>query len=150
MNRVKIEFAQIEHLTKERAMVIEPFEVLILEDNDLVSRLYKMLFRDSAWCITLAENGDEAIEVFVGRRNSGRPFDIVILDLEINGEAMAGLRVFEELKLVDPEVRGILCSGSIDQTVRAKCVEIGFLATLDKPFTRPDLQSVLRSVSQNM
>jgi two-component system, cell cycle sensor histidine kinase and response regulator CckA len=127
-------------------MAIEAFKVLIMEDNDLVSRLYKMMFEDTVWNITLAENGTEAVRAYKERYDSGRPFDIVILDLDINGETMAGLKVFEELKKIDPNVRAILCSGSIDEAVYEKCVRIGFCATLNKPFTAPALQDLLAAV----
>lgn len=138
--------SRIEFLTKERAMVVEPFKVLIMEDNDLVSRFYKTMFRDEPWDVTLVENGTKALKAFKEARDSGHSYDVVILDLDINGDRMAGLRVFEQLKLLDGNVKAILCSGSIDDAVYRKCAEVGFRATLRKPFEVSTLQSLMLSV----
>lgn len=124
----------------------ERFEVLIMEDNDMVRRLYKMIFRNGAWSVTLVENGAKALATFTEFRDAGHPFDVVILDLVINSDTMAGLKVFEEMKRIDPNVRAILCSGSIDGSVYEKCMRIGFCATLNKPFTAPDLHNLLTAV----
>lgn len=137
---------RIEYLTKERAMVAEPFKVLIMEDDELVGSFYKTMFRKEPWEVTLVENGAKALKAFKEASDSGRSYDVVILDLDINGDRIAGLRVFEELKRLDENVKAILCSGSITDAVYQKCAEVGFRATLRKPFEVSTLQSLMLSV----
>lgn len=63
--------------------------------------------------------------------NSGKPSDIVILDLTIRGSL--GLETIERFLEIDPVVRAIVSSGYSDSAVVADHQKYGFKASLNKP-----------------
>ncbi len=56
--------------------------VMWVEDNPETIADLKRLLEAAGLEVTLAETGDEAIEALTAAANEGRPYDVVILDLE--------------------------------------------------------------------
>jgi CheY-like chemotaxis protein len=62
-----------------------------------------------------AADGSEAVEMFVRSRDTGRPFDVVILDLTVKG-GMGGEEALGLLREIDPTVHAVVSSGYGDNT----------------------------------
>jgi CheY-like chemotaxis protein len=107
--------------------------ILIMDDEPLVR---EMMHRQLAICgyeVTAAVHGEDAVNAYSQSREAGRPFDAVILDLLIpNG--WGGERTLAELLRLDPEVKALVCSGTLDGP-RAHYEKKGFRGVLGKPFT---------------
>jgi CheY-like chemotaxis protein len=89
--------------------------------------------------------GSETVRVYQEAMQSGRIFDLVILDLSIpNG--MGGVRTMEKLRQIDPDVLAIVSSGYNDDPVMAKPASHGFSAVLPKPYEPADMIRLVRSV----
>jgi PAS domain S-box-containing protein len=121
--------------------------VLVLDDEESIRRLAVRLLDVLGYEADAVSTGTAAIERYVSARKTGRPFDFVILDLTIPGEA-GGADVLRALKVVDPDVRAIVCSGYASDAVLANYRNYGFRAVVSKPFTINELSAALMEVAK--
>jgi signal transduction histidine kinase/CheY-like chemotaxis protein len=117
-------------------------KVLIMDDEPVVLNVVGELVRALGHEVEFAEHGTVAIEKYSQARASGKPFDVVILDLTIRG-GMGGAETVRKLLEIDPEVKAVVSSGYSDADVVSKYREYGFSAFLKKPYKVDDLQDVL-------
>ncbi|MBW7997762.1 MAG: response regulator [Candidatus Glassbacteria bacterium] len=92
-----------------------------------------------------AKNGTQAIEMYEQAKDSGQPFDVVILDLTIPG-GMGGRETIEKLREIDPDVRAIVASGYSNDPVMSEPEKHGFRGVVPKPYRIEKLREVLQSV----
>ena len=92
-----------------------------------------------------ASDGSQAIEKFVKAKESGRPFDAVILDLTIPG-GMGGKETIEKLLKIDPQVKAIVSSGYSDDPIMADFEKYGFSEVIAKPYRVVELSKILQRV----
>jgi YesN/AraC family two-component response regulator len=78
-------------------------------------------------------------------RESGKPYDAVILDLTIPG-SMGGKDVIKILLEIDPEVKAIVFSGYAEGEVMSNYRKYGFKGMMPKPFDTNALGKVLNEV----
>ncbi len=119
--------------------------ILVLEDDPLVRALIVRNLTSQNYEVVETSEGSETVRVYQEAMQSGRTFDLVILDLSIpNG--MGGVRAMEKLRQIDPEVLAIVSSGYSDDPVMAKPASYGFAAVLPKPYEPADMLRLVRSV----
>ena len=70
-------------------------------------------------------------------QESGRPYDLVILDLTIPG-GMGGRETMERLQKIDPRVKAIVSSGYSNDLVLSDYQGHGFLGMISKPYEIAD------------
>ena len=116
--------------------------VLLMDDEEMLRTLgIQMLDRLGYQCETVAD-GDAAVSAYEKAMASGRPFDVVMLDLTIKG-GMGGVEAIKVLRRIDPHVRAIVCSGYCVDPVLEKFTDYGFCGALPKPYQKVDLERVL-------
>jgi DNA-binding NtrC family response regulator len=81
--------------------------------------------------------------------DSGKPFDVVVLDLIIPG-GMGGKETIEMLKTVDPGVKAILTSGHAVDPVLTNFWEYGFFGVIRKPFVIKELDVSIRQALEEV
>lgn len=120
-------------------------KILIVEDSDLLHRMYELIFRRyrSEGCELLhAYNGREGVDLLARHPD----VDLVILD--INMPIMSGLefllRVKKEAAFQDLVVIIISTEGKEDDTLRG--LEAGARGYLTKPFQPTDLHKLIDRV----
>jgi DNA-binding NtrC family response regulator len=88
--------------------------ILVVDDELLIRDLLYDFFSGQGWNISVAENGEKAIEVL-----GARSFDVVLSDIKM--PAMDGLALTEELRRNHPELPVVLMTGypSVDSAVAA-------------------------------
>lgn len=119
--------------------------ILVLEDDPLVRALIVRNLTSQSYEVTETAEGSETVRAYQEARQSGQPFDLVILDLSIpNG--MGGVRTIEKLRQYDPDVLAIVSSGYSDDPVMAKPASYGFAAVLPKPYEPADMLRLVKSV----
>jgi DNA-binding NarL/FixJ family response regulator len=77
--------------------------------------------------------------------DSGKPFDIVILDLTIRG-GMGGKETLEQLRIIHPGVKAIVSSGYSSDNIVAEYEKYGFKARLNKPYKLEILRDTLNAL----
>ncbi len=121
-------------------------KILIMDDEEMVRTVVKAMLVKIGHTITLAESGDEAIELYIGAKNSGNPFDLVIMDLTIPG-GMGGKEAVKKILDVNPKAKVIVSSGYSNDPIIANFKDYGFYAAIVKPF---QLQELSRVVSETL
>jgi two-component system cell cycle sensor histidine kinase/response regulator CckA len=95
--------------------------------------------------VDLTENGEATIGKYRIARDSGGPFDIVILDLTIRG-GLGGKETLERLLAIDPDVRAIVSSGYSDDAVISDYHKYGFKARMTKPYKLGKMRDTLNAL----
>jgi len=117
--------------------------VLVMDDDDVLRNLTVQKLIRLGYESEGASNGDEAVSKYKAARDSGRPFDVVVLDLIIRG-GMGGRETLEMLLEVDPGVRAVLTSGHAVDPVLTNFWEYGFFGVIRKPFVIKELDVIIR------
>jgi PAS domain S-box-containing protein len=119
--------------------------ILIMDDEKIVRRAVAGMLGRLGYTVESAENGEEAISKYKEAKNSGKPFDTVILDLTVPG-GMGGKKTIEKLLKIDPDVKAIVSSGYSTDPVMANYEKHGFKAVVAKPFDLKELNEVIEKV----
>ena len=122
--------------------------VLVMDDNEDVRSTAQVILKELGYTVELAENGTEAVGLYLKRKEQGTPFSAVILDLTIPG-GMGGRETIEKLLEIDPDVKAIVSSGYSNDPVMANYREYGFNAVLSKPYRPQEMSQVLRELIES-
>jgi len=116
--------------------------ILVMDDDEALRLAMGMMLVSLGYEAEFAANGEAAITTYKAAIESGRPFDVVMLDLTIAG-GMGGQLAAEEIRDLDPDARIIACSGYSDDLVMANYSDYGFSGVIIKPFEIKKLSQVL-------
>jgi len=119
--------------------------ILIMDDEKIVRKAVGGMLGRLGYTVEFAENGEEAITKYEEAKNSGNPFDTVILDLTVPG-GMGGKKAIEKLLKIDPDVKAIVSSGYSNDPVMANYEKHGFRAVVAKPFDLKELNEAIKKV----
>jgi PAS domain S-box-containing protein len=128
-----------------RAVTRAQGRVLVMEDEESVLRMAGEMLTHLGYEPSFARDGAEALAAYQAARQSGRPFDAVIMDLTIPG-GMGGRETLARLRALDPSVRAVVSSGYSTDPVMADAKAFGFGGVLAKPYRLQDLHDVLRGL----
>ncbi|HUJ18609.1 MAG TPA: PAS domain S-box protein [Nitrospirota bacterium] len=119
--------------------------VLVMDDEEVIRMVTRELLHELGHEAVFVENGEAALKAYREAKASGRPFDVVILDLTIRG-GMGGMETMRKLREIDPEVRAVVSSGYSDDSAIASHREQGFKAFLKKPYNVKELRDALNAL----
>jgi PAS domain S-box-containing protein len=119
--------------------------VLVMDDEEIIRAVAGELLTALGHDVAFAQTGEEALETYRAARETGRPFDVVILDLTIRG-GMGGMDALRKLMEIDPKVKAVVSSGYSDDVALTNYREQGFRAFLKKPYNVEDLRKTLDSL----
>ncbi len=122
--------------------------ILVIDDDDMVRELVSDMLENIGYEAALAIDGAQAIEIYRNARESGYPFDAVIVDLTIPG-GMGGKEAIQKLKEIDPEIKAVVSSGYSTDPVMANFREYGFSDVIAKPYRSKELSEVLYRVTND-
>lgn len=116
--------------------------ILVMDDDEVIRRLFLKGIQQAGYTVDSASDGIEAVALYKKARESGQPYDAVVLDLTVPG-GMGGQDVVKELYKVDPNVTAIASSGYSDNPVLSDYKRYGFRSALAKPYAISTLLTVL-------
>jgi CheY-like chemotaxis protein len=116
-----------------------------MDDEELIREIAGQMMKHDGHHVEFAEHGEAAIEKYRSARDSGAPFDMVILDLTIRG-GMGGRETVKHLLAINPALKAIVSSGYSDDAVIAEHAKHGFAARLTKPYKIAELRNVINSL----
>ncbi|MBW1863688.1 MAG: response regulator [Deltaproteobacteria bacterium] len=119
--------------------------VLVMDDEEMVRDVSKALLTHLGYEAEVAVDGVEAIEMYRKAMESGKPYDLVILDLT-NNFGMGGVETIKGLLKIDPDVKAIVATGYSNDPIISNFREHGFCGSLSKPFSMDELNTALREV----
>lgn len=119
--------------------------ILVMDDEEMIRNIASQMLTKNGCEVQTAEDGKQAIEMYSWAIDSGKPFDVVIMDLTIPG-GMGGEEAVKQILALDPEAKCIVSSGYADDPIMANYSEYGFKDLVSKPYTMGLLQEVLGRV----
>jgi PAS domain S-box-containing protein len=128
---------------RERRFNFDRQRVLVMDDDASIRDLTSQLLATLGYDVTAVPDGSAAISTYERELRSGQRFQAVILDATVRG-GLGGVATIERLRMIDPNVVAVICSGYSDETALNEFLSYGFKAALPKPFTRAELGDVLQ------
>ena len=125
--------------------------ILIAED-DLASRTFLVKLLEEFGECDQTVDGIETVEAFIFALNSGRPYDLICLDImmpKVDGRrALQLIREFERQKKTgaDQKTKVIIVSALGDQHTIQETAQIGCEAYITKPVDSEHLLAVIREM----
>ena len=129
---------------REKLLVGEG-RVLLMDDEEIVREVAGEMLTRIGYEVEFAGDGAEAIELYKRAKETGQPFEAVILDLTVPG-GMGGKEAIKRLLEIDPGVKAIVSSGYSNDAVMAEFREYGFKGVIAKPYKIEELSEVLHRV----
>lgn len=120
-------------------------KVLLMDDEEALRNMVGQMLNRLGHDVEFASDGVEAIELFCRARESGAPFDVVILDLTIRG-GMGGKEAIQRLREIDSSLKAIVSSGYCNDPVVADFDRFGFNGVLPKPYEIRELAEILQEM----
>ncbi len=118
--------------------------ILFLDDDPKICELTAGMLTSLDYTHDIVRTGEDAITFYRRYLNVGRPYDAVILDLNIIG-GMGGEACFKQLRDLHPEVRAIVNSGYDSEDMARRYMDMGFVGYLTKPYRVSDLGRVIKA-----
>lgn len=133
-----------EHSSKDQ--MAQPIKgggrILVMDDEKQVREILREMLEMLGYAVETSRDGEVAVEMYRDARDSGRPFDAVVLDLTVPG-GMGGEDTLNTLRQIDPGVRAIVSSGYSNDPIMSNYSAFGFKGVVAKPFTVHELSRVL-------
>ena len=118
--------------------------ILVVDDDAAIRTITGAMLENLEYKFDVAPDGAEALASYRRYLDIGRPYDVVLLDLIMPGEA--GEDVFKRLRALDPDARVVAVSGGIAEELAPRCLALGFCGWLAKPYRISELGQVLQTV----
>jgi PAS domain S-box-containing protein len=127
---------------REENLIMGEGRILVMDDEEAIGELASEMLGRLGYEVTTAIDGAEVIELYKEAKDSGQPYDAVIIDLTVPG-GMGGKKTIRELMKIDPEVKAIVSSGYSKDPIMADFREYGFTGVIAKPYKTKELSEVL-------
>ena len=118
--------------------------ILFLDDDPKICELTGGMLTSLDYTHDIVRTGEDAITFYRRYLNVGRPYDAVILDLNVVG-GMGGEECFRQLRDLHPEVRAIVNSGYDSEDMARRYFDMGFVGYLTKPYRVGDLGRAIKA-----
>ncbi|MDY6972926.1 MAG: response regulator, partial [Thermodesulfobacteriota bacterium] len=120
-------------------------KILVMDDEEMVRNTVGEMLESMGYEVEFARDGADALEIYEEARESGKTFDVVIMDLTVPG-GMGGKEAMSRLIEIDTDVRAIVSSGYSNDPIMAEFEKHGFSGVLAKPFKIKELCNALSEV----
>ena len=115
--------------------------VLLVEDEEQVTLIAKVMLEELGFTVIGASNGKEALEQY--QRNA-KEISLVVTDIGM--PVMDGYALFRELKKLNPDLPIIISSGFGDADVTSRIPSEEVAGMISKPYNFEQLRDVLKDV----
>ena len=123
-------------------------KVLIMDDEETIRKSVGRMLNRLGYEVGLAEDGEQAINLYRCAYETKRPFDAVLIDLTIPG-GMGGKETIERLREFDPEIKAIVSSGYSNDPVMSDYEAYGFRNVIAKPYRFDSLGQIINETILN-
>ena len=113
--------------------------ILFVDDDESILEMSKQLLELMGYAVSTATSGPEAMKIM---GDTEKKFDLVITDMTM--PIMNGIQLAQQIKLNNPDLPVILCSGYTDVVEESKASEMGINAYITKPIGKNQLAETIR------
>ncbi len=111
-------------------------KILIVEDEAVVRESVRDWLEEDGYEVECVESGEEALD-----KMKEEKFGVVVLDIRLPG--MDGWQVYDQVREVAPETKGVITTAYPSQETLDKAKKLGLLDYLPKPFKVEDLEKIV-------
>jgi nitrogen-specific signal transduction histidine kinase/ActR/RegA family two-component response regulator len=115
--------------------------ILVVEDEKELLAMLRLSLEEKGYRVLTATSGNEAIEIAT---KVGQRIHLLLADIELPG--VNGVRVYEEVVTVAPNMKALFVSGCLDANQTARLRQLGVNHFLQKPFTMAEVVMRVREV----
>ncbi len=108
--------------------------VLVIDDDARILVACRGVLDDAGYCVLLAEDGREGIEIFRAQHDS---IDVIILDWIL--PSMSGDKWLDEILAIDPQAKVVFTTGQFMGEAVQRELEVKVRSFLKKPFAADQL-----------
>jgi PAS domain S-box-containing protein len=119
--------------------------ILVMDDDELIRETVGVLLDLLGYEVAFAADGDRALDMYRKAKESGAPYDVVIMDLTIPGGRGGGVTI-GDLLAFDPSAKAIVSSGYSNDAIMSNYAQNGFAGVVVKPYTMDELDAELQRV----
>ncbi len=116
--------------------------ILVVEGEVVARKFAHRVLAEQGHTVRSVTSGAEAIGSCRLAMEQGRRYEAVILSLEGSG-VIGGLEIFEQLRMIDPEVPAIVSSDDTEHPVMLNCRRYGFQNSLTRPYGEVELAAAM-------
>ncbi len=120
-------------------------KILVMDDEAIIRGVAANMLNYLGYDVTLASDGQEAVDIYRRAMETGSPFDAVILDLTVPG-GMGGQDTIQTLKKLDSRVNAIVSSGYSNDPVISNHEKFGFKGIVTKPYRIQEMSEALNKL----
>lgn len=110
--------------------------ILVVEDEEDLLYSMKLTLIKEGFAVVTAENGRKGLDLFKSAFQKGRPFDLVITDIQMPD--MTGIELLMKIQQHAAQTPTLVITGYGDKETVIELMRLGCLDYLDKPF-KPDI-----------
>lgn len=115
--------------------------ILVVDDEESIREMVNSTLSQLGYSVILAKDGEEGVAIY-GERHS--EIDAVVLDMRM--PKMGGKEAFERMKLINPDIRAVLCTGFGQNEQSQEILDLGVKGLLTKPYRINDLSQVIAQI----
>ena len=111
-------------------------KALIIEDNKLVQEITKVFVEEAGYKVDMANDGESGLTLL-----KKKSYQIVLIDIGLPG--ISGYEVIKKFQTWNKKAVIIVMTAHADDELKNKCLNIGCVVVLDKPFDAEILKKYL-------
>ncbi len=127
--------------------VTDRFQILIMDDEELMLTIVAKMFEFFNCRVTSVEEGQQAVKAFQEGLDGGAPYDLVLLDLQID-DGMNGVEAAEKIHSLDSRATLVAMSGNDRDEVMVRFQDYHFVAAVGKPFSIDKVESLMNTYAR--
>jgi len=123
---------------------MERCRILLVDDSIDNQRLFSIFLKKTGAGVILAGNGQEVINAVEAALRDGKPFDLILMDMQMPVmDGIAATKILRE-KGIDTPI--VALTGNAMQEAQDSCYAAGFTDFLTKPIQRDALLSAVAKI----
>jgi two-component system NtrC family response regulator len=120
--------------------------ILFADDEESLQDLMSMELPRMGHTVTVCPDGESAVREAKEREAQSRPFDCLLVDLDMPG--ISGIEVIRRVKELTPETEAVVLTGKESLETAVAAMRYGACDYLTKPCRLSDLKALLEQIAQ--